>query len=245
MLRLRAICFDLDDTLWHTGPAIAHAEAQLHRWLHDHYPRIAERWSLEDLRAARAELAAEAADRAHDFTWLRTESMLRHARAVGYPDGMAEEAFEVFFEWRNRVEPFEDVAPALSGLRGRYLLATLSNGNADLARIGLARHFTVSLAAGTLGVAKPARSAFAAIATALGCAPQDVLYVGDDPRVDVAGARAAGLRTAWLNRFARPWPAEIPPADLVASDLHELVRLLPAAASDAVAGAPRGPDIAP
>jgi len=224
--RVRVICFDLDNTLWHVDPVIVRAEERLQAWLRERYPRIGERWTAADLRAARFALVADAPERAHDFTWIRTESMARHAREVGYDESMATEAFAVFFAWRNEVEPFPDVAPALAALRERYTLASLSNGNADLERIGLAPYFRISLAAGSLGVAKPQPQAFTAVSDALGCEPSEVLYVGDDPAVDVAGARDAGLRTAWINRFGRLWPQRIAPADVVAADCHELVRLL-------------------
>ena len=138
----------------------------------------------------------------------------------------------MFFEWRNEVQLFADVEPALASLGEHYVLATLSNGNADLGRIGLAARFMVSLAAGSLGVAKPEAGAFLAVAQAIGCEPSAVLYVGDDPAVDIAGARAAGLRTAWMNRFGSDWPAELAPPDMVATDCNELVRHVRHALSD-------------
>ncbi len=220
---LRAICFDLDNTLWHVDPVLVRAEARLESWLRERYPRIPERWNSAAMHAARRALAAEHAHRAHDFTWLRTESMARFAREVGYPDSMASEAFTAFYAWRNEIAPFADVEPALATLGQHFALATLSNGNADLGVIGLARYFTVSLAANDVGVAKPAARAFIAVAEAMGCAPRELLYVGDDPEVDIAGARAAGLRTAWMNRFGRDWPAALTPADLTVVDCRELV----------------------
>ena len=42
---LRCITFDLDDTLWETGPVIARAEAHAHAWLETHAPRITSDWS--------------------------------------------------------------------------------------------------------------------------------------------------------------------------------------------------------
>lgn len=52
-----------------------------------------------------------------------------------------------------------------------------------------------------------------------------MLHVGDDPLLDVAGARAAGLRTAWLNRDGIESSGD---ADLVIGDLHALVDWLDA-----------------
>lgn len=223
---LRVVCFDLDNTLWDVDPVIRAAEAHLYEWLREHYPRIPERWTSDQMRQARMVLAREEAHRAHDFTWLRTESLARHAREVGYGEEAAQRAFDVFFEARNRVVPFADVRPSLEQLRSRFRIASLSNGNSDLVRIGLASVFDLSLAAGTLGVAKPQARAFLAVADRMQCAPGEVLYVGDDPHVDVVGARAAGLRTAWIDRAGSEWPADVPRADIEVRDCAELARRL-------------------
>src|SRR6185437_194075 len=50
---LRAIAFDLDNTLWDVGPVIVRAEQCLHDWLRQHCPRIAARVSIDEMRAAR------------------------------------------------------------------------------------------------------------------------------------------------------------------------------------------------
>lgn len=141
---------------------------------------------------------------------------------AGYEESVAELAYEVWFGARHEVTAFEDARPALGRLRGCYALATLSNGNADLERIGLADLFAVSLNARAIGAAKPQPRTFASVAEALGCGPGQILYVGDDPRVDVVGAREAGLRTAWMNRPGREWPADLPPADLEVRACAEL-----------------------
>src|SRR5579883_343691 len=152
---LRAIAFDLDNTLWDVGPVIVRAEQRLHEWLRENCPRIIERVSIEEMRAARERLARSEPHNAHDFTYLRITALAAHARDCGYAQDVAERAFEVFFAARNELQPYVDVQPALERLRTRYTLASLSNGNADLQLIGLARLFSVSLNARQIGVAKP------------------------------------------------------------------------------------------
>ncbi len=136
---MRAIAFDLDNTLWDVEPVLARAEARLHAWLQGNCPRIAQRLSCEDMRRAREELARREPHHAHDLSYLRLTALAAHAREHGYDECMAQQAFEVFLTARNELQPFADVAPALARLRQRYRLASLSNGNADLARIGLDR----------------------------------------------------------------------------------------------------------
>jgi len=223
---VRAIAFDLDNTLWDVEPVLARAEARLHAWLQGNCPRIAQRLSSEDMRRAREELARREPHHAHDLSYLRLTALAAHAREHGYDECMAQQAFEVFLSARNELQPFADVAPALARLRQRYRLASLSNGNADLARIGLDAAFTVSLNARQIGAAKPHRRCFERLARELGLAPREILHVGDDPLADVEGARAAGFVSAWMNRRGRAWPQELPVPEVVVTDCAQLAPLL-------------------
>jgi len=223
---LRAVAFDLDNTLWDVGPVIVRAEQLLQAWLREHCPRITAQVSIEDMRAARERLARSEPHNAHDFTYLRLTALAAHARECGYEEEVAERAFEVFFAARNELQPYADVRPALERLRGSYALASLSNGNADLGLIGLASLFSVSLSSRQIGVAKPHPRCFQTLARALHLEPRNILYVGDDPYLDVEAARAAGLRTAWMNRSQTPWPPTVAPADLNVTDCMQLAELL-------------------
>ncbi|MFI4884640.1 MAG: HAD family hydrolase [Steroidobacterales bacterium] len=223
---LRAVAFDLDNTLWDVGPVIVRAEQRLHAWLREHCPRITERVSIEEMRAARELLARNEPHNAHDFTYLRISALTAHARECGYEDAVAERAFQVFFAARNEVQPYADVQPALERLRTRYTLASLSNGNADLELIGLARLFSISLSARQIGAAKPHPRCFQQLARDLRLEPRNILYVGDDPLLDVEAARASGLRTAWMNRSHAPWPPGLQPADISVADCTRLTELL-------------------
>ncbi len=219
---IRAVAFDLDNTLWDVDPVIVRAEARWLEWLREHCPRIPERLSLDELRASRLALAAREPHNAHDFTYLRIASLAQHARECGYDESIAEEAFEIFIAERNQLDLFTDVRPGLHRLSARYALATLSNGNADLGRIGVADLFSVSLNARGIGAAKPDRRCFGRLVHELHLQPQQVLYVGDDPLLDVEAGRAAGLPTAWMNRTGQAWPATVRPADLNVGDCIEL-----------------------
>ena len=223
---VRAVAFDLDNTLWDVGPVLERAELRLHAWLSEHCPRIPERVSREQMRAARESLARDEPHNAHDFTYLRVAALARHARECGYDEEVALRAFEVFFAARNDLDLFPDVRPALERLQSRYPLATLSNGNADLARIGLAEFFVLSLNARQIGVGKPHPHCFERLAHDLRLEPHDILYVGDDPVLDVEAARAAGLKTAWVNRFAQQWPPAITPADIAVTNCTQLAESL-------------------
>jgi FMN hydrolase / 5-amino-6-(5-phospho-D-ribitylamino)uracil phosphatase len=223
---VRAVAFDLDNTLWDVEPVLARAEARLLEWLHEHCPRIPQQVSVADMRAAREQLAREEPHHAHDVTYLRLTALARHARDCGYREDIAARAFEVFLAARCEVEILPDVRPALARLGRRFRLASLSNGNADLRRIGLDSAFAVSLNARQMGAGKPDRRCFERLARELGLTAPEILYVGDEPWLDVAASSAAGCRSAWMNRRGGPWPAELVPADLTVVDCNELATRL-------------------
>ena len=220
-----AITFDLDDTLWAIDPVIERAERLMHAWLAEHYPRLPERYSPADLRALRNELLGSRPDLAHDLGALRRESLALAAEHCGYGREVAEGAFAVMWQARNEVELFADVLPVLGALSLRFTLGGLTNGNADIARIGLHTLLRFCIGARETGVAKPHPAIFRAASAAAGVPAGQILHVGDDPERDVHGARAAGMRTVWLNRDGREWPGG-PRADVELQDLHGLVDLL-------------------
>lgn len=220
-MRILAISLDLDDTLWPVTPAIQAAERQLDAWLQHHHAEVAAAWPIAAMRALRDQVAAERPDLAHDFTAQRLLTLQRAFSACGFGDEHVEAAFAIYFDARNRVQCYADALPALAALGARLPLVSISNGNADLSRIGLRHHFAHCISARECGVAKPAAAIFHVACARLGVAPEHVLHVGDDPLLDVAGARAAGLRTAWLNRDG---VAATESTDLEIRDLAELVR---------------------
>ena len=228
MRDVTAVIFDLDDTLWDVGPVILRAERAMMRFLAARYPRVLERHTLDSMRELRVRMALDHPAMRHDFTWLRTQALLAHAREAGYPEHMAAEAFEVFYGARNEVVLYDDVLPALGWLSGRYRLFAVSNGNADLRAIGLAHYFERSLAARDAGALKPDPRIFTMLLEAAGVPASQALHVGDDPHADVEGARRAGIRPVWLNRRRLAWPGELRSPEHVVGSLAEFVALLDA-----------------
>lgn len=224
---IRAITFDLDDTLWAIDPVIARAEEVLHAWFEVHWPELARRYPPPVLRALRDALAHRRPDLHHDFTALRRLSLEHAARDCGYDPALAKDAFEVLWKARNEVDLYPDVLPAFEALAGRYALAGLTNGNADVTLCGVGHALDFCVTARETGVPKPHPHIFAEAVRRLGVSAHEVLHVGDDPARDVEGARAAGLRTAWVNRAGTPWPGG-QGADVEVPDLLVLVAWLAA-----------------
>ncbi|MCW7537754.1 HAD-IA family hydrolase [Aquabacterium sp. A7-Y] len=223
-----ALTLDLDDTLWPIWPAIARAEVVLHQWLADHAPATAARFDTTALRGLRDAVAREHPEWRHDLSRIRQESLARALAEAGEDPALAVRAFEVFFEERQRVELFPDVETGLSRLAARFPLIALTNGNADLQRVGLARWFQGGVTARGFGIAKPDPRIFSEACRLAGAVPAQVLHVGDDLLLDVHGALGAGLQAAWMARpEVHPQPVEAPGGTRhVVADLNQLADCL-------------------
>lgn len=134
----------------------------------------------------------------------------------------------------HELDPWPDVRTGLETLRQRCVTAPLSNGHVALL-IDLARHgdlrFDCVLSAELANAYKPARQAYLTAARLLGAEPSEVMLVAAHPS-DLAGARAAGLRTAFVNRPLEHGPSTPeradPLADVSVEDLHQLAEALDA-----------------
>ncbi len=208
---IKAVLFDLDDTLWPIVPVITRAEIVLHDWLAEHAPAVAGRFSIDSLRLQRQKLRAVDPRYQIDLAALRHAALCQAFASSGEDVAKVDRAMAVFAAARNAVTPFDDVLPVLERLRQRLMLGAVSNGTADLEVIGLAHYFQATLSAPRLGCAKPGTAIFHLACDALGVAPGEALYVGDDPVLDIEGAQRAGLQTMWINRFSAALPPHIRP----------------------------------
>ncbi len=232
-MSILALTLDLDDTLWPVLPALQRADQAVDAWLRQHYPEVARRWSIEAMRELRNQIAAERLDLAHDFTTQRQLTMQHAFNACGMASAPIDALWEIYFAARNSVELYPDSLEALQRIAARWPLASLTNGNADLERIGIHTHFAHHICARDSGMAKPDKRIFLAAAERLGVAPAQILHVGDDPEMDVVGARQAGMRTAWINRHGQVWPDALgEPPELDLPDMTALAAWLEAQSPD-------------
>ncbi|TFZ03536.1 haloacid dehalogenase type II [Ramlibacter humi] len=134
----------------------------------------------------------------------------------------------------HRLDPWPDAADGLARLKRRYTICTLSNGNVGLLtnmakRAGLP--WDCILSAETFRAYKPAPAAYLGVAQTFDLAPGQVMLVAAH-HDDLAGARACGLRTAYVERpleFGASQPKDVSPQpgnDLHARDFLHLADLL-------------------
>ena len=215
-METRAVLFDLDNTLFdHLASAHAGLEAFLGCLGTEPSGELASSWfEIEQVSYDRY-LA-----KAVTFQEQRRERIRQFMALSGHPvpstDTVLDELFAVYLqEYENAWAAFPDAAPALQRLKENgMMVGVITNGNHEqqtgkIARIGLAPLLDHVFSSGLMGHAKPSRQAFLRPCESLDLSPAETLFIGDDYRVDVEGARNAGLRAIHLARHDSERPGSI------------------------------------
>ena len=195
-MKIEAVLFDLDETLHARAPSVArfarrlHAEASVDAPVEDFVAMVLRR----DQRGRRPTEGL--------YTWLATHFDLGKT-AAEVVDAYRTTAWD-------RPVLYPDARETLRRLRP-LKLGIVTNGSrasqaTKIANGGLDRLTDATVISGVLGVAKPHRGIFDAACAELGVPPTRCAMVGDSPEHDVAGGKAAGMRTIWVARG--PWPKD-------------------------------------
>ncbi|MCF8720807.1 HAD family hydrolase [Nitrospina gracilis] len=91
--------------------------------------------------------------------------------------------------------------------------------------VGLRDYFEFSIYSSEVPFRKPHPTIFQIAIDRLGVPAECILFVGDNPVADIAGAQAVGMRTAWVNRDRKPVPPGLKP-DHVLSTLHDVPKIV-------------------
>ena len=216
---LRAVLFDLDDTLIDGRAA---ADAAVLAWAAQHGvtdDEVCQRWANVSER--------------HYACYQRREITFtgqRRARVREFLSLVATdaEADALFAGYLARYEAgwalFDDAVPALRRARAAGLLvAVFTNGDEDqqrlkLGRLGLTGEIEALVASSMLPVGKPDPRAFSGALDLLGLTAEEALMVGDSLHKDVHGALNAGISAVLLDRHGAHPTADVPRI----RGLHEL-----------------------
>lgn len=204
----RLITFDLDDTLWPVAPVIIRAEHRMRDYLEQHAPEVNRRFDRDGMGQLRDTLLEREPQLVHDLSSLRRRLLQMALEACGYNDveGLSQHAFDAFLDARHDVEYFSDALDTLEHLRHHYILGALSNGNADIARLGLGRYFSFHLSAEQVGRRKPDPAMFERALQEAGVGAEAAVHIGDHVDDDIRGAHEVGMATVWVNRPGSAWP---------------------------------------
>ncbi len=204
------VSFDLDGTLWDFLPMMEGALAQAVEELERRHPDLAGRLTVPALHQFREQAAAQLSgtlDQVRRLSLRLAFESLGRGNDPELLDWMSETLMQARAD---RVLVHGDVLPELDRLGADgYVVGAITNGNFPFERLKLARRFAFVVHAEHVGAAKPAAEPFAAAVRVSGGDPRRWVHVGDDPEIDVAGARAFGMRAVWINREGRTSPSGV------------------------------------
>jgi putative hydrolase of the HAD superfamily len=225
----KAISFDLDDTLYDNHPIIKKAEVDFLIYLTTSYPELesltAHKWGLY-----KKILLVENPALINDVTLWRKEItkriMVVYGIAAVNAIKYAEFALQKFLELRSDFTVPATSIKLLEDLALHYPIVAITNGNVNVAQIGLADKFQFVLKAGNGLNSKPDVALFQQAAKQLNIQVKDLLHVGDHLMTDVYGAQNNHAQAVWFNpNDARLDKAKLLPT-LEIADLTHLLRLL-------------------
>ena len=212
---LRAILFDLDDTLFDHTRCAREALAGVHR----SHPGFSATPFEEFARAHAQHLEAlhlEVLAGAIDLDAARLERFRRLLLSEGGEPDLAAVAAGLYREgYRAARRAVRGAAEVLATLRTRVPIVIVSNNllaeqREKVQQCGLAPHIDALVVSEEAGVAKPDPEIFHIALRTVGAHPSEAIMVGDSWTADVAGAHAAGIIPIWFNPQGLPVPASPP-----------------------------------
>jgi HAD superfamily hydrolase (TIGR01549 family) len=234
LAQIKAISFDLDDTLYYNKPVMQIAEQKMRA----HFSENVLPLLPESKRALFLDgkfwlafrlLALQQQNELHDdVTALRLKTYVLGFSALGLSQKQVQQqtdlAMQCFTLARSDFGVDKTIQQLLAQLTQKVPLAAISNGNVDTKQIGIDHYFRYVVQAGNGIKQKPHPSIFHLVSDQLNIKPEQLLHVGDCGQADVYGAIAAGCQVAWLPLYKVGKPLTVLP-HIELSDVTELGQL--------------------
>ena len=235
--RIRALTFDLDDTLWPLASTLQQAEQASWIWLDQHAPRITHQFSLTESAQLRRQLHRDDPNLRHQISKVRIATIKKMALESGYAEEkstkIAADAFNIFLARRQSVTPYDGVEKILGALSENFLIGAISNGNADIYKTPIGQYFSFALSAEQVNASKPSPIIFNT-AIELLCRQTNtpikaaqVIHIGDSYELDISAAKRCDYKTIWL-RVNSDDNTDKEDADYIISDITELTQAIEA-----------------
>jgi 2-haloacid dehalogenase len=217
-MRFANYVFDAYGTLFDVHSAAArHRDAIGPRW-----ERLSNLWRTKQLEYTWVHVGM---DRPATFADLTEQALDVAIAGVG---GVGSGTRARLLEAYRSLDAYPEVKEVLAGLRARGArLAILSNGDPDMlaaaiGSAGLDDIFEAVLSVASAGVFKPSRRVYELATRTFAVEPAAISFQSSN-RWDIAGARAFGFHTVWVNRTRAPEEYPALPAHAVVSDLGALL----------------------
>ena len=205
---IKAISFDLDDTLYSNRQVMLDTDAAMQGYFHhlfSQYQLPLYAFDYHFWLKYRQQVLLTEPELIHDVTEIRYRTYQLGFADLELPkkaiDEQAKLAMKCFLSHRNRVSVPAEIYSFLNDLSSRFPLVAISNGNVDTKVIKLDRYFQAIFHAGNGYKQKPAADLFKLAIKTLAIEPAQLLHVGDCGYADINGANRAGCQSAWLNCY--------------------------------------------
>jgi len=215
---IKAISFDLDDTLYSNHTNMVAAEQAMVCYFAEQLSTYADSDKVFDYRywrTYRKQVITQSPAVGHDVTELRRQTYLQGIVALGVDSDtalqLAQNALAFFLAKRSDFKVPQESKDLLAYLSARVPLVAISNGNVDMQAIGLDQYFSHAFLAGEGRLKKPADDMFLRASDALQLPLKNILHVGDCGHADIKGALGAGMMTAWLSCYDVGKPISVLP----------------------------------
>jgi len=123
------------------------------------------------------------------------------------------------------LRPLNGVTQTVERLSSAYKLGVITNGDGKLQRfkwLQLNLGIELLVISAECGFEKPDRRIFEHACSLAGIEPREAVFVGDRLDIDVAGARAAGMRAVWFNHWGGSLDGASSAPDAVISRFEDL-----------------------
>jgi HAD superfamily hydrolase (TIGR01549 family) len=220
LTEVKAISFDLDDTLYNNRPVMIAIEQKMVNYFTERFAILLPELTLVFDRRFWAPYREQAIkvhqDISHDVVKLRFESyrlgLLAHNLFTEAAKKEAQAGLDYFIRLRSDFSVPKASHELLASLSQTFPLVAISNGNVNAKALGIDHYFQHIYHAGFqagdcnnesehLLRQKPAADMFTLVCQQLAILPEQLLHVGDCGVADIHGALNAGCQTAWLPQY--------------------------------------------
>jgi 2-haloalkanoic acid dehalogenase type II len=228
---LKVVCFDLDGTICDLWEGENRARLLLiDRLVQESGVPRDELANVYDVEWAKIKLEYMdlVADGLEDID-IRKKHMSKILDTIGLESSPLKYAEVFCSETMDGIYIYPDAMKVMDVLGKKHRLTMITNGASKwqrekIEKLGIGGYFDEIIVSGELGHHKPSPRIFQEMTQRTGVDPSEIIYVGNDYRKDIHGAKSAGWRTAWVKRTDEVRDETVP--EYTITELSELLDLI-------------------